>query len=620
MKKLFFIIILSLFSLSIFSQEVIIYSGTNYDKTKIQKYQKSQNLKTDDTLDLPFFDDFSTSFPEIEPSLWLDNNVKVSQTASYKPPSLGTATFDAIDSIGSYYTSSYNSTHIADYLTSKPIDLNYPGNNTIFFSFYYQAQGLTDFPQIRDSLVLQFYSPETEVWETVWSAEGLEEHQDKPDFNFVMLQITHNKFQKKGFQFRFYNKASLGQNNNPSIVGNCDHWYVDYIYLDIDRDENDIVFHDVAIQHPIDFLIDDYETIAYEHYKNSPAKYDFNINYKVKYRNNDNKTRSFDSLNIIFKEKNNYVENHKQELGSYTFQENKSFTSEAENIEFSFPILNKQRLDFEMKTYCVTDDYDSTYNNSVIQSKILSGNYAYDDGTAEAGYGLYGEGTLHSLVAYKYNTYMEDTLKGVQIFFNKTFKDAQPTYFYLMVWDEDETTGLPGELIYEKDGMEIDRDMLNKFQTYYIDSSFTVAGTFYVGWKKTDNRLMNVGIDLNRTENNHKYYNINGVWKQSSYGGELLMQPFFATPNIINVKEIDNTFNITLFPNPTSNILNYNIVEQNTIEKYNICIYDMYGKLNFIKQSTNQGSIDVSNYSKGIYFMRISNSKGIIQNKKFIVQ
>ena len=44
----------------------------------------------------------------------------------------------------------------ADQLTSKPINLNYPASENIWFSFFYQAGGLGDAPEKNDSLTLQF--------------------------------------------------------------------------------------------------------------------------------------------------------------------------------------------------------------------------------------------------------------------------------------------------------------------------------------------------------------------------------------------------------------------------------------------------------------------------------
>ena len=69
--------------------------------------------------------------------------------------------FDALDINGEFYPSQYGTKYASgDTLTSKPIDLYYPGDNTIFLSFFYQPGGFGDAPENEDELMLDFYSPE----------------------------------------------------------------------------------------------------------------------------------------------------------------------------------------------------------------------------------------------------------------------------------------------------------------------------------------------------------------------------------------------------------------------------------------------------------------------------
>ena len=70
--------------------------------------------------------------------------------------------------------------------------------------------------------------------------------------------------------------------------------------------------------------------------------------------------------------------------------------------------------------------------------------YAYDDGSAENGYGLGGAGTANASVAYQFNTFRKDTLRGVKMFFNRTYDDASQDYFRIGVWEHDKTTRKPG--------------------------------------------------------------------------------------------------------------------------------------------------------------------------------
>lgn len=77
---------------------------------------------------------------------------------------------------------------------------------------------------------------------------------------------------------------------------------------------------------------------------------------------------------------------------------------------------------------------------------------------------------------------------------------------------------------------------------------------------------------------------------------ECLMTP---TTDIIQNLEIN------IFPNPTSSILNIKIDDQYKIQK--IEMFDLEGKIMIRKQNENQ--IDVSDFQKGIYILKITNNE-----------
>jgi hypothetical protein len=65
---------------------------------------------------------------------------------------------------------------------------------------------------------------------------------------------------------------------------------------------------------------------------------------------------------------------------------------------------------------------------------------------------------------------------------------------------------------------------------------------------------------------------------------------------------------IIMYPNPTNNgLVNFN-------EKVNAQVFDMQGKL--MKEFVKQNQIDVSNLTKGIYFIKIENSV----TKKLVIE
>ena len=95
-------------------------------------------------------------------------------------------------------------------------------------------------------------------------------------------------------------------------------------------------------------------------------------------------------------------------------------------------------------------------------------------------------------------------------------------------------------------------------------------------------------------------------------------QPFslIITGTGVNLNTVSNEFKqISIYPNPTNNILNFNLEE--LIEISDISIIDVAGKIISPKYNLNQKTIDVSNLQSGVYFVRFV-SEGQFLTKKFI--
>ncbi len=614
MNKYLILTVLLINCTFIFGQEYVTQSGFSIDKSEF--IENERNSKNIDTLELPFIDDFSKSFPYVNPDLWLNDNVLITQSACVNPPSIGAVVFDAVKSNGEFYTSKYSTSHKADTLTSYPINLDYPENNTIYFSFFFQPQGIADSPELKDSLILQFYAPETQAWKTEWYAQG----SNLQEFQQIILSVNDEKYLKKGFAFRFVNWASLSGDITPSKVTNCDHWLVDYIRLDKNRTADDLMIPELAMQYPPKFLIDDYEMFPYEHYKEFPAKFLFNHSYTVKLKNNENSIRTIDSLYLVFKEKNNRVENDTLFLGSYNVPSNQNIKLSGDEVDFAFPNTSNYILDYEMEGVLVTNSEDSVFNNRVKFNKPISGYYAYDDGSAEAGYGLNGQGTIQSMVAVKFVSYKEDTISGIRIYFNNTFKDEQPDYFNLMVWDYDETTQMPGEVIYEKSAVSINKSHLNEFFNYEFDSIFSVADTFFVGWQNTSDKFINMGIDYNSTTN-HKYFNIYGEWQASEITGDLLLRPIFGNSTLLTIPEDEiSEIQYNIYPNPANDVINIENLSKIESENIFVCIYDIYGRIVYNMTFDENSEISVSGFAEGFYIVRIFEENKPVYTSKVIIK
>jgi len=607
-KKVFFYSVL-LFFLSItnikssFAQEKLIGIDCNAQLFNHKNNKQSKN-KSLTTVELPFFEDFSTSNLYPNTDLWADSFAFINSSYPYQPPSIGVATLDAINQNGEFYSgSSFGKVFIADYLSSQFINLNYPGNNTIFLSFYYQAQGKGDNPETKDSLSLEFYAPDEDTWTTVWIIKG----QNVDEFKQVIIHINEEKYLKEKFRFRFRNKASLSNTSNSSKIGNVDHWHIDYIYLNTGRTANDLIHHDVAFANPMSTFLNDYEMMPWEHYLVNPAN-EINKNLSIYYRNNDNVTRTIDSLYFVFYDEMATKNNDTLFAGAYNIakDEIKNFYAPPNYI---FSSTSKDFAEFRIKSRIVTDGFDEKKNNEINYQQKFHNYYSYDDGTAEMSYGITGEGTANAKLAYRFNLRKKDTLRAVDMYFNRTLEDASRKYFYLTIW-KDDGTGKPGEEIYKKEDYKPEYDKeLNKFQRYHIkDTILIVEGNIFVGWTQTTSDMLNIGFDINRIHNENVFYNISGTWNSSLFAGSLMMRPVLGKKISTNLETIKNSnIDIQIYPNPAKSFVYIKLKNKNNNTIY---IYNLSGKL--VHQSIINNSsayINIKHLKKGIYLIKVINKK-----------
>lgn len=454
---------------------------------------KSKTRGANDTIRIPFFDDFSlpTIYPDT--SLWADKQAFINGDYPLFPPSTGVATLDAIDYNGAVYNHlNYNQTGAADALTSKPIRLNSIKNpevdkNKTFLSFFYQPQGIGDAPELGDSLVLQFYAPEDDKWITVWKRHGetyaefkkiFPRKYDDYDIEFeqVIVQIADEKFFRDGFRFRFKNYVSLSGSHKPDYAGNVDHWHIDYVMLN----SKGLSYHqnisDVAFVYPLQSILSEYTSMPWTHFQTNPADY-MKKQMVITYINNDphKDGRNIHNLQIVFHDSLGTAPNDTIFAGSGTGPLNLAPGRRYSNTPIPLdkpPVSTEnERALFEIRCEYTTDETDPTENNQISIYQDFNDTYSYDDGTAENGYGLAGEGTKNAMLAYKFETPVTDTLRAVKMYFNHTKNNANDKYFVLTIWDDN--NGEPGEIIFSQIGTKpfFDTDSMHQFRTYNLDRS-----------------------------------------------------------------------------------------------------------------------------------------------------
>jgi hypothetical protein len=99
----------------------------------------------------------------------------------------------------------------------------------------------------------------------------------------------------------------------------------------------------------------------------------------------------------------------------------------------------------------------------------------------------------------------------------------------------------------------------------------------------------------------------------NNFGSVLVVPSAFKTNGTLENPTFETT-NFSLFPNPTSGILNFS-----TKEAVTICIFDMTGKKVYTAENiSNNDSINLSSLQKGVYTARI-NSENFLRTEKLII-
>jgi hypothetical protein len=553
-------------------------------------------------LELPLFDDFSSNSLVADTGIWSDAYAFVNNNFSIDPVSNGVATLDALDADGSIYSNAVISpaTFEADRLTSHPINLEYPASDSIYLSFLYQPGGLCDLPEEEDSLMVDFFATDSSEWINVWRIPGT----GLQPFKNVMIPVTDERFLTHGFRFRFRNRASLSRNNEmPDKRSNVDYWHLDYIRLARGRFAADTVLRDVAFNTPLSSVFKQLSAVPWSHFEQ--ARFTALAPFvSAGYRNNDsitrNVTRSLTILEPIYGES--------QLIGIPNAQDVQAF--QETTVDFSFPYdLNYNRGDsalVRLKAALRTDEFDPKVNDTVIHDQLFRDYYAYDDGTAEAGYGLRGDGTAFGMVAIKHHSYKPDMLGGVYIFFNQVYDSVnlKEYNFNLMVWNDSQ--GKPGTVIH--DDNTIFKPLYTPGYTGFIKYEFSepvpVNGDFYVGWRQYKEYILNVGLDLNSDPDPQVMFFNLGSWSASEVPGMLLFRPYmYNSTTGMNRESESELTELKIYPNPATDRIWFDVPSSNEGDEISLSIYDTSGRqLHHSVLRTN--SVDVSGFSPGLYYIR----------------
>ncbi|MBN1413946.1 MAG: T9SS type A sorting domain-containing protein [Bacteroidales bacterium] len=594
------------------------------ENQEIKKALREQSKRKKSTvaaksISLPFFDDFSTVRVFPDPDKWTDISAFINSSFPELPPSIGVATLDAIDELGNVYAINDRVTP-SDTLTSVAFNLLPYKNSSeqVLLSFYYQAGGKGELPDPMDSLVLEYFSPLNNKWIWAWkaSAEAAEPFQQE------ILPIPPSLYED-GFRFRFRNYTSMSADEVRGKFGalsNVDQWHIDYVMLNTEPQANHESINDIAFVDPLTDLLFNYTTVPWLHltYPNSVGK------NKVRYvlRNLENFDpvlvhRSYQVKDVMTNEIS-YYEVYEDTLGPG------SLWIRNDPFYHSFAYTSSDYGLFEITSYIYTDASQYRGNDTVKYNLLFRDYYAYDDGTAEYGFGISGESTAGAMLAYRFPLLKQDTIRGVDIFFNKTRNNYTADLgFNLCIWNC--RNGFPGDTLYvSQEEFYPDPNLgLLEFKRYHIPLSreIGVEDTIFIGIKQLSEDFLNIGYDVSHDNRKDILVNITGSWfavDNLDPAGSLMMRPVFSTqetPSGIS-DEVSGNEILTLFPNPANDLLQIALPETAVKEGGIIQVYDITGRQVYTHELTR--ALPVSHLKSGSYILKVVLHSGQITSR-FII-
>lgn len=611
---------------------------------KVQRSGVFNSRAAGDTLELPFFDDFSEPFSRLQTgadlypnqNLWEGYTVYVNNHMAINPISQGVATFDGLDERGLAYGFGFAIPFVSDSITSKPINLE-NAVDTVYLSFYYQAQGMGNAPEEEDILTLEFKSrptDSTEEWVRVWEVEGyiLEDY----DFNRVILPIIDSMYLYNGFQFRFRNYASR--------AGSVDHWHLDYVELDENRSVLDTDLEDLSFMPQTSYsdtglftsfsatLLREFSSMPWSHYLASDTSEFMLDSVYLVLRNNflvdkqlqfAYRVKNENSVEVYAREQNTGVAVYAGRICGSEFQDCNDETSGniRNDLEtFYFPHAVADSVFFEVE-YQLPNTNDAVITNDKLVFKQEFYNYyAYDDGTAEVGYGL-GELENVGRVAVRYNIKKDDYIRAIQLYLNPIQYDLSNEPVQLVIW-EGETE--PTDTMWTSEVLNLQyTERVNAFYHYMVNRDVPVqAGqNIWVGWiqQPATDQKFSIGFDRRADNSDKVYYNLGNGWSQSSIPGSVMIRPVVGDPyEWVGVSE-SQKLDLVLYPNPTTGMVYLQGLDSQHLRNTSIRVFDITGREVYSQHGYTNG-MDLATLNAGTYLVNVKVSDGQRITKRIVLQ
>ena len=574
---------------------------------------------------LPFFDDFAGYTGAPKADKWQGGGAVVNTGYAPLPPTVGMMTLDAADGDGRLYSHASTSLFGADTATSRRLRLDaYGTQDSVALSFYYLPGGgsgnlwerIGDAPESQDSLFVDFYSSSDSMWHTVWRRGGTTveslKQQTGREWQYVCIAVTDSAYFDSTFQFRFRSFASLDDNGLTGAMGNCDQWNIDYVTMDARRSTMDEpAVRDVAFVQAAPSMLASYRAMPARQYRLAEMAQNLQLTITNRY-----------SSDLASQYEYAVVDENGDTLQSYdggyenapAFMATNGYQTAAAHaappVNFSFEESDAHREFVIQHTVREGTGGDEHRDNDTIRFRqVFADYYAYDDGTAENGYGLTSTSS-HIYLAYRFDLNVADTLSALDIYFNST-KDGQneQMWFYLTVWQCGDD-GRPAEVLY-RDGNRR-RASGAGFGRYALEHGVKVDGRVFVGFEQVGSDYINIGFDRSMNSADRVWYLTSTEWQQSILSGSLMMRPCFGSATV----GIDNATEgrvVVIWPNPASDRVSIDgIPDAERVE-----VMDMWGRM---VTTTTQPTLRTDDWPEGVYIVRLTMADGSAVVRRLIIK
>ncbi|EKB50462.1 T9SS type A sorting domain-containing protein [Cecembia lonarensis] len=550
----------------------------------------------ENNLQLPFWDDFSS--PGVDPAKWINGGTTQSYTVGNAPPSLGVLLMDGVDERGRPYSNVPIEQGINDQITSLPIDLSglsEAEKNTVFLSFFWQAGGKAELPDFNDDLNL-FFLDSAGIWTQVWRVSG-ELEAEQFFFTPEIIQVTED-FQHENFQFRF---QISGRASGP-----FDAWLLDYVYLNKNRNPNNLFFPDRALTQTNSRPLGKYAAIPLFELKNKNNTIWTNVSNEFK--NLENRFRAMEySIELRNKADDALISriNNNTPFNPVPLaNERRTFTSN----NFGNIDLPEAETDLELTTYISSGDrflfqivdgdslifeqVDLRVNDTVKTIITVKDFYAYDDGIVDYSAGI---NQRNGMLANRFEVENPAYVKGISINFTN-FLQAN-TFIDLMVWNN-----LTNEPLFVKEVFIPEKEVLGEFAYFELEENVRVEGNFFVGFTQFTNDFVYVGLDKTFDNGSEIFFNVSGSWEQNTIVGGSLMIRVHLSEEPLLAEEEQNTKTLKVFPNPVTDWLSI----EGDIDSYQV--FDNFGRSLDLPEENpeiNSKMINFAGLQKGIYLIQV---------------